>query len=130
MTAFRPLDVNAIRQEALAARERQARALFDIPTVSQHISKAAVAGLGRLRLRQEQPIRLADTAPASRLVTWLARSRFNYRWYETARRIGPDELASYCELIIEWDTHMDVIVKALRDVSRQVEQQSGSDAGG
>ncbi len=123
MSTFRPLDREAVKAEAKEARERMARELFDIATVAKRIAECSTEGFGRLRIRQKQPVRLADTRAADRLTKWLIASGLLYRWHDTTKRMGADELASYAELIIEWEegATRDVIFEALRDVAAVVD---------
>ncbi len=113
----------AIKSETLEARERAARELFDIATVAKRITECSADGFGRLRIRQPRPVRLTNTRAADRLAKWLIQCGFQYRWHETTKRMGSDELASYAELIIEWEEGQarDVIFEALRDVAAVVE---------
>lgn len=124
MTTFRLLDQLAIKTETLEARERLGRELFDIATVAKRIKECSTDGFGRLRIRQPKPVRLTNTRAADRLAKWLIQSGFQYRWHETTKRMGPDELASYAELIIEWEEGQarDVIFEALRDVAAVVDR--------
>lgn len=94
-----------------AAREAQARVVFDIGTVGALMKERASLGYGWVQVRQTKPMNLRDTRAASKLIAWLARCGCRVDWMDMPAREG-DPMSrhyQYAELCIYWDASFNAI---------------------
>jgi len=87
------------------ARDRHARELFDLTRVRQAIENRATEGYRDLRLVQEHPFDLSQSAPARQLEDWLEANQYRYAWSPTPPLADPLHSSlseDYLELAVFW----------------------------
>lgn len=84
------------------ARERMAREVFDINTVSARMTEVAATGAEGMRIVQPLPRDLRGTRGAAKLEKWLQDGGYGIRWVEMPRQCKDGQLAAYWEMVVCW----------------------------
>jgi hypothetical protein len=97
--ALRPFIV----KETQAAREKLAAAHFDLTTVRDTITAAAMRGEGAIRLPLGQAaVELRTTEAADKLLAWCDQNRLSIEWEETVIPRPNGLKLRTAELVISW----------------------------
>lgn len=105
------LDKADLMKLTTAAREAQARVVFDIATVGGLMKERASRGYEWVHVRQTQPMKLKDTRAAATLIKWLAKCGCRVDWKDIPAREGDpmSPLYQHAELYIYWSKAFDQI---------------------